>query len=195
MNCAAIAAAIGSTFAGAEARDFSAPEAYLAYLKLAQPADLSTYIPEYRLHFAPPSSRTSNEFDSESEEKRLLTTLKRNVSSFDLNEPFELQLSVQFGEYNFEKKAFNFHPLSASNVFASGRISLVFLNTRQFDGLPMDESQARAFVQRNPSRTVAATVRFVPKEAIEDTNRIKASIVGIEVFSDSRRQNLIYVMK
>ena len=189
-----IAVAVGGLTSPSRARDFSAPDAYLTYLKLAQPADLSAYVPEYRLHFSPPGAKAANEFETEPEEKRLLATLKRNLATYDLAEPFDLPLSAQLGEYNFEKKAFNFHPLSASNVFSAGTIALVFLNTRQLDGLPMDENQARLFVQRNPARTVTMIVRFVPTEAIEDTSRIKANVVGIEVYSDARRQNLMHVL-
>ncbi len=173
------------------ARTFNEQDAFISYIKLSDVSDLGSYLPEYRNVFQSYKWKSDNEFDGVTEDDRAIARFKKNISSFDMKESFELPVAVSFGEYQFETKSFNFHPFSAASSFSAGQYQVSFINTRKFDGLPMDPEKAKAFLAQHPYRTIPVNVSFVPTTAVEDSKKIKAKITSIEVYSDDRRQNLI----
>ncbi len=174
-----------------EARTFNEQDAFISYIKLSDVSDLGSYLPEYRNVFQSYKWKNDNEFDGVTEDDRAIARFKKNISSFDMKESFELPVAVSFGEYQFDTKSFNFHPFSAASSFSAGRYQVSFINTRKFDGLPMDQEKAKAFLAQHPNRTISVNVSFVPTTAVEDSKKIKAKITSIEVYSDDRQQNLI----
>lgn len=178
----------------AAARDFTNLDIFLAYLKLAQPVDLEGYLPTYEKRFAPPASGPQTEFTRADRQAKLLELMKRNVAGFNLAEPVEAATQATFGEYDFERKAYDFRPMTATSYLTAGDIQVVFLNTRDFQGLPMEPEKAKGLLRDRPDRRVPILVTFLPVEAIDGSNRLKAKITRIDVFGDWNRQTLVHTM-
>ena len=195
MRSSVYAVALACGFASTHnvcARPFNEQDMFVAYLKLSEIDDFRPYVQDYKNVFRSYRTSSENEFGGLSEDDRVVNRLKNLIQKFDTKENFELPISVPFGEYDFQNKSFNFHPLSASSMFNAGSYQVSFINTKKFDGLPMEPDRAKSFLQSHSYRNVPINVTFVPVSSVEDTRKIKAEITSIEVFSDDRRQNLVY---
>jgi len=183
------------------AHEFSPHNVFLAYLKLAEPTSLTPYISIYEERFAPKVVGPQNEFSKVTTIGDAEKILAKNLQTFDATESFTIPVSASFGEYDFDKKVFDFRPITAATAFnsgdrpwkGSGDIQVVFINTKDFYGLPMNPAEAEIFVKKN-GRSVAIDVEFVPVTALEGSEKIRAKIVKIDVYADSGRKKLIHTM-
>jgi Domain of unknown function (DUF4852) len=181
----------------AMAYEFSAVNAYIAYVKLIQPADMTPYVSVFASRFSPTTLERKNEFSKPLDAAAILT---REISQFDFREPFTVSTEAVFGEYNFERSEFDFRPVSAGTSFrsspgwykASGDIEVVFVNTQTFHGLPMDPVAAERFVRQKSDRRVYMDLEFVPDSAIEGSDKIRAKLTRIAVYADPGRSKLVY---
>lgn len=186
----------------APAHEFSAHNVFLAYLKLAEPTSLTPYISIFESRFAPKVVGPQNEFTKSNTAGDAEKILIRNLAAFDLGESFIISTSSSFGEYDFQKRQFEFQPVTATTTFksgtsawkAAGDIQVVFTNTKDFHGLPLDPAAAESFVKKN-GRNVYVDIEFVPASALEGSEKIRAKLIKVDVYADPQRTKLIHTMK
>jgi hypothetical protein len=184
----------------AMAYEFSAENAYIADVKLVQPADMAPYVSVFANRFTPNTLERKNEFSKPKTSEDAAVILAKEVSQFDFKEPFTVSTEAVFGEYNFARSEFDFRPVSAGTSFRSGPawynapgdIEVVFVNTQTFHGLPMDAAAAERLVREKPNRKVYIEIEFVPDSAIEGSNKIRAKLSRIDVYADPAHSKLVY---
>lgn len=186
----------------AMAHEFTAHNIFLAYLKLIDPQNLAPYLTVFEARFAPKPAGNQTEFSKKITEADVEKILAKNLAAFDLGESFVVSTSANFGEYDFNKREFEFRPVTAATSFKSGvaswtepgDVQVVFVNTKDFQGLPMDAASAEAFVKKN-GRSVYIDVEFAPVSALEGSNKIRAKVIKVDVYADPRRTSLIHTIK
>jgi hypothetical protein len=186
----------------ATAHEFSAHNVFLAYLKLSEPDNLMPYITIFESRFAPKAVGPQNEFSKSATLGDAEKILAKNLAAFDMNEPFVISTSSNFGEYDFEKRQFDFRPVTAATSFRSGAgawiepgdIEVMFTNTKDFHDLPMDPASAEIFLKKN-GRGVYVDIEFAPVSALEGSKKIRAKVTKIDVYADPRRTNLIHTVR
>ncbi|KGQ62160.1 DUF4852 domain-containing protein, partial [Gallibacterium anatis] len=122
---------------------------------------------------------------------------------------FSSVIHSRFGEYDFDKKAFDFQPLkniSASRIEASEsiyafpkEIIFSFSNKDIVNGIPMNEDEAKKFLQsrrslgdgiRDRRVTLELDFKFISATSLSD---LVAEIVGFKVLDD--KNDVIYQYK
>lgn len=187
----------------ARAYEFSPENAYIAYVKLVQPADMAPYVSVFANRFTPNTLERKNEFSKPRTSEDAAVILAKEVSQFNFKEPFTISSEAVFGEYNLARNEFDFRPVSAGTSFRSGPswynapgdIEVVFVNTQTFHGLPMDAAAAERFVRERPNRRVYIDIEFVPDSAIEGSNKIRAKLSQIDVYADPGHGKLLYTLE
>ncbi|MEH8215367.1 DUF4852 domain-containing protein, partial [Gallibacterium anatis] len=125
---------------------------------------------------------------------------------------FSSVIHSRFGEYDFDKKAFDFQPLkniSASRIEKSSHIPILYALPREIifsfsnkdivNGIPMNEDEAKKFLQsrrslgdgiRDRRVTLELDFKFISATSLSD---LVAEIVGFKVLDD--KNDVIYQYK
>lgn len=150
----------------------------------------------------------NDEFSLDERRQETKETVEKDLLSFDLNEPFILNISVEFGEYNFENQMFEFRPFSSDQYFTFGcpiygslppRFLVSFSNPDCIDGLPFKKESAKKFLEgRNFGsyfdRKLTATVTAIFNSSTADY-KIRLKIINVKFLDPKNANRVVYEYK
>lgn len=147
-----------SPLSTAHATDFSYKNLILASVKLSPAFDYGTYVDSLMQVFYPAAWQKSHndEFELHAKRDETIENVKKAAKDLNLDDPIILHSGFEFGEYDFDNKEFAFSPIGASTYFSQlgdntqlpREYKLYFENADIIDGIPMDASAAKAFIDK-----------------------------------------------
>ncbi|MGP0838107.1 DUF4852 domain-containing protein [Serratia sp. CY85251] len=194
----------------AMAYDFSYDNVLIAYLKLNDNVKPQDVVDGYMRIYRPTVWQKSHGDEFELEDKRKETTdiIKKKISDMDLAKSFTLRTMLQFGSYDFTKKAYDFAPFTGNVYYhvdkccydgITSNINVFFDNGDVVNGLVMPEEQAKIFLAKRKNkygvinRNVFSVIDFTMKESTEES-KIIGHIDSVSVY-DKEGGELLYEYK
>ena len=112
-------AVLTSTWSSAWAYDMTYQNMLIALMKLSPAYDYDNVVDSYMQAFRPAVWQRSHddEFERHGKEAETQQMIKNAVANFNLNDPFVVHTTVQFGEYDFKQHQFALNPFSNSTFF------------------------------------------------------------------------------
>ncbi|ELQ9312218.1 DUF4852 domain-containing protein [Serratia marcescens] len=180
------------------AYDFSYDNTLIAYLKLNENVKPQDVVDGYMNMYRPTVWQKSHndEFEMEDKRKETIDIIKKKISDMDLNKSFTIMTLLQFGDYDFSKKAFAFTPLTGNAYYhvdkccysgITNTVNVFFDNGDIVNGFPMSEDKAKQFLatrkdkQGSVNRRVFSVIDFTMKESTEE-NKIIGHINSVSVY-------------
>jgi hypothetical protein len=203
--CSAIVVATVMAARVASATEFTYQNVLLAYLKLSKDFDYQDSVDDWMKAFRPQvwNQAHDDEFLLDAKRKETLQMMKDSVARFNLAEPFVINTTVQFGDYEFDKQQFDLEPFSDATSFhvdhccdsLPQQLQVSFANPTILNGLPMPKDQARMFLNgRNAGfvdRNVSLIIEFKITQVSGD-NQMSAEIEQIQVRDPKSGNKLLY---
>lgn len=191
------------------AHDFEWKTLAIASLKLRNQLDYEANVDSFMEAFRPDvwNKYHDDEFEMVPKRKETIEMMKQLVNSFSLQESFIVRTTTRLKNYDFESKKFPIDGWDESNYFyeteyqngSFPRIFRVFMsNTEVFSGIPLNEQQAKEFIQSRKDRfgdidrTVHMTISLkIVKQNIEPGDMV-AEITKYRIYADNNHKKLIY---
>lgn len=187
------------------AADFTYNSILPVYLKLDKTMMPEDIVDGYMQTYRPEvwSKYKDDEFEMDTKRKESLAMLKDVISSARADETFTIQTRFQFGEYNFEKQQFDFHPFSEGLYFnvtqccssLLNSIKVSFANPETIDGIPMEKAAAKQFLSSRKSsggyvnRDIFARIK-IHMTGVKTRGELVAQIDQVQLL-DNQGRNVI----
>lgn len=200
--CLSAILGIGAVPSVSNAADFTYNTVLPVYLKLDKtlmPEDIvdgymQTYRPEVWAKYQ------NDEFELDDKRQETLKMMKNIIAAANPDETFTIQARFQFGEYNFSKEQFDFHPFAGGVFFPLDqccsslprRIKVSFSNPDIVDGIPMKKAMAKQFLDSRKSsggyvnRDILAKVK-IRMLSVPTRGELVAQIEQVQLFSENGR--------
>ncbi|BEM75216.1 hypothetical protein SME36J_46390 [Serratia marcescens] len=182
------------------AYDFSYDNTIIAYLKLNENVKPQDVVDGYMKMYRPTvwQKNHNDEFEMEGKRKETIDIIEKKISDMDLNKSFTIRTQLQFGDYDFTKKAFSFSPLTGSTYYhvdkccysgITNTVNVFFDNGDIITDFSISEDKAKQFLAARKdkqgfiNRNVFAVIDFTMKESTEE-NKIIGHINSVSVYEE-----------
>lgn len=180
----------------------------MARMKFEKNLDNHVYVDEYMKVFraAVWERYRNDEFELQDKREETVDIMKQELSSFNLDEPFIINTTVEFEKYNFKKEKFEMNPFG-ENIFFNSRkccfkvfsneYRVFFNNGNLIDGLPMPKDKAKNFLNSRKGyggsvdRRVYARIEFKLTK-LQNDKEFMSQIINLSLFADRNHSKLLY---
>lgn len=176
-----------------------------AYMHLDKKFDYEEMVDSYMETFRPEIYRRykDDEFEGPAKRKETIELMKKDAAEPWLEAEFTVRTHAEFGEYDFKRQAFDFHPLSEGTYFPvhhccnqlPGQLDVYLSNTGIIDGIPMPKDEAKQFLETMKSswglsREVTLEFRF-KLIGLKGRNALLAKITSAQVIAGRTKPRVL----
>jgi len=152
-----------------------------------------------------------DEFELEDKRQETIQMMKNKISSFNLNEEFIINTSIEFQKYNFKGQYYPLEGPQKGTYYAETKnytrgtflreYRVYFSNYNIVTGVSIPKKEAKEFLQSRKNsrgtvdRDLPATIKFMIKNLGNKDGELIAEITEVNVYTDDSRNSLFIKFK
>ncbi len=191
------------------ANEFNYHDMLITYVLISKDDACTKLVTDWMKEFRPEiwNQFQHDEFALKAKEGETTKIIAKDLQSYKINDPVTIHTEVQFGEFDFDKHAFELHPFTESHYFSVNRsyfnglpqtLKISFSNPDILDGLPMADDKAQAFLNSRKSggfvdRRLTAAIKIKPEAASGDY-QMTFSIQEVKIMDPRNANRVIYTV-
>ncbi len=192
----------------AYAKDLDYHNILIAYMSETGDTIYSKFVEDWMKAFRPQiwQQYENDEFALDERKEETKELIARDLKLYNHDDEYIIRTNVEFGDYDFDKAQFSFHPLTTANYYnikspwGAGSLppsfQVSFVNPDIIDGLPMDKKKAKRFVYGRKycgsiNRNLETVIYSKYKSASADY-KVKLVISKVQVIDQKDGNRIVY---